>query len=63
MIEYVLLIAAARKKDADIAILLGVTTLAFIFIYFGKKHELERWEGFTFVALYVAYLAFLFLRG
>lgn len=43
----------------DLTILLGVTLLTFLFIYFGKKHELERWQGYTFIALYAAYVIYL----
>jgi len=45
-------------------IILGIATLLlFGFLFIGKKHELERWEGFMFVALYVAYIVFIVLRG
>ncbi|PIS07306.1 sodium:proton exchanger [Candidatus Berkelbacteria bacterium CG10_big_fil_rev_8_21_14_0_10_43_13] len=47
----------------DLAILLIVTFLLFAFIFFGKKHILERWQGFVCVLLYVAYLIFLIIRG
>jgi len=45
-------------------ILLGIATfLMFIFLFIGKRHELERWQGYLFVLLYVAYILFIVLRG
>lgn len=44
--------------------LLGIATLLlFTFLFIGKKHELERWQGWMFVLLYVAYILFIVLRG
>lgn len=47
----------------DLLILLGVTSLLFLFMFIGKKHELDRWQGFLFIAFYVAYIVFLIFRG
>ncbi len=49
--------------NIDIIILMSVTFLLFIFLFIGKRHELERWQGFVFIALYIAYLVFLGIRG
>lgn len=44
--------------------LLGIATfLLFLFLFIGKKHELERWQGWMFVLLYVAYIVFIIIRG
>ncbi len=48
---------------ADLAILLAITSLLFLFMFIGKKHELERWQGAVFLALYAAYIGFLIMRG
>lgn len=47
----------------DLSILLGITFLLFLFMFIGKKHELERWQGITFVLLYIAYIVYLIIRG
>ncbi len=47
----------------DIAVLLFVTLLLFLFMFIGRKHELERWQGATFVMLYISYIVFLIIRG
>jgi len=48
---------------SDLLILLFVTFLLFIFMFIGRKHQLEKWQGGLFVILYVAYIAFLIIRG
>ena len=47
----------------DLLVLLVTTFLLFLFMFIGKKHELERWQGITFVILYVFYIVHLILRG
>ena len=48
---------------ADLVVLLGTTLLLFLFMFIGKKHELERWQGVIFILLYVAYVYYLIIRG
>lgn len=45
--------------DILVNILAGL--LLFIFVFTGKGRQVERWEGFVFVALYVAYVTYLIL--
>ncbi len=47
----------------DIALLMAATTLLFAFMFVGGRHQLDRWQGGVFIALYVAYLVFLVVRG
>ena len=47
----------------DIILLAFASILLFGFMFIGKKHEIEKWQGFLFLALYVGYLIFLFYRG
>lgn len=49
--------------NSDIILLGIVSFLLFISLFIGKKHELERWQGWMFVLLYVAYIVFIVLRG
>jgi cation:H+ antiporter len=49
--------------NLDILILGAVTFLLFIFMFIGKKHEVSRWKGVVFILLYIAYMAFLIIRG
>jgi cation:H+ antiporter len=47
----------------DIIALLIATALFFLFMFIGKKHELERWQGVIFILLYLAYIYYLIIRG
>lgn len=47
----------------DIIILLMVTLLLFLYMFLGKKHVLQKWQGGTFLTLYLGYLTFLIIRG
>lgn len=49
--------------NMDITILLFVTFLLFLFMFIGKKHELERWQGIVFLLIYVSYIIFIIMRG
>ncbi|MCD4761909.1 calcium/sodium antiporter [bacterium] len=49
--------------NIDVIMLFGVTVLLLFLIYFGKKNILGRNEGMVLIALYVAYLAYLVMRG
>jgi len=48
---------------SDIVVAVGATLLLFAFMFIGKRHLLERWQGILFVALYVVYIIYLVLRG
>jgi len=47
----------------DLLLLLMVTFVLFIFMFIGKKHEFDRWQGIAFILLYIGYLMFIVLRG
>ncbi len=47
----------------DILAGLVATSLLFIILFFGKKHEIDRWKGVLFVLLYVAYIFYIVMRG
>ena len=49
--------------NPDIAFLLIITFILFMFMFIGKRHELERWQGAFFLILYVAYISFIVFRG
>jgi cation:H+ antiporter len=42
--------------NMDLLVNLGAGLLLFLFIFTGKKHSVDRWEGVLFVAMYVAYV-------
>lgn len=47
----------------DLMVAVIATVLLFLALFVGKRHTLERWQGGIFVALYVAYIIYLIMRG
>ncbi|MFZ2189596.1 MAG: calcium/sodium antiporter [Candidatus Magasanikiibacteriota bacterium] len=47
----------------DVLFCVFTTSLLFIFMFVGKKHKLERWQGVIFVLLYIGYIIYLINRG
>lgn len=48
---------------SDMFVTILATLLLFIFLFIGKRHVIERWQGVLFILLYVAYLAYVIIRG
>jgi cation:H+ antiporter len=49
--------------NTDIAMTLFSSVLLFAFLFIGKRHLLERWQGILFLLLYAAYTGYLIYRG
>ncbi len=49
--------------NTDLFILLFATFLLFLFMFIGKRHTLQRWQGGIFIALYAGYLILIISRG
>jgi len=49
--------------NMDVIILIFISLLLFMFMFVGKRHILEKWQGFTFVAVYISYVLYLIYRG
>jgi len=47
----------------DILICVGATLILFFAMFIGKKKTLQRWQGFSFVAMYIGYIVYLVYRG
>lgn len=47
----------------DIGVLMATTIFLFLAMYVGKRHTLERWQGGMMILAYIAYTAFLVIRG
>jgi len=47
----------------DLIILLFATFLLFLFMFIGKKHTLEKWQGVTFLLTYISYITYIIIRG
>ena len=46
-------------NNLDLAVLVLASLLLFAFMFTGRRHALDRWEGLVFVGLYGAYMFFL----
>lgn len=53
----------SNALNFDILVSIIATGLLFLFMFTGGRRKLVRWEGVVFVALYVAYITYLVIRG
>lgn len=53
----------STAMNFDIIIVIVATFLLFLFMFIGKKRILERWQGVSFVGLYIIYIGYLIYRG
>lgn len=56
-------LAFGTSSFMDAIAVLVVTTFLFLFMFVGKRRELERWQGAFFIVMYVGYMGFAVLRG
>lgn len=49
--------------NTDILMVIATCALLIVAVIVGKKPRIDRWEGFLFVAVYVAYIIYLVKRG
>jgi cation:H+ antiporter len=56
-------LAISPSAFIDLGVTMLLTLLLFAYMYVGKRHELERWQGATFVVLYLGYIVFLIGQG
>uniref|UniRef100_A0A7C4R5D9 Calcium/sodium antiporter n=1 Tax=candidate division CPR3 bacterium TaxID=2268181 RepID=A0A7C4R5D9_UNCC3 len=53
----------SSSSNFDIFVVIGATIVLFLVMFVGKKKVIEKWQGVLFVLTYVAYIAFLVIRG
>jgi len=56
-------IATPALINIDILYLVGLSIVLFTFLFVGKRRELERWQGFSLLIIYIGYVVFLIIRG
>lgn len=54
---------ALNGLNEDILIMTAVTILLFFSMFWGKRHVLQRWQGWILLALYATYMIYIILRG
>lgn len=53
----------AADSITDALVWLGVVLLLFAFMFVGKRHIMEKWQGHLFIVLYIVYMIFAIIRG
>ncbi|HCC22038.1 sodium:proton exchanger [Candidatus Uhrbacteria bacterium RIFOXYC2_FULL_47_19] len=48
------------ESFVDVGVAVALTIMLFAFMFLGRRHVLERWQGIGFVIIYTAYTAHLF---
>lgn len=56
-------IPVLQRSNIDFAMNIIASVLLFAFLFVGKRHMLERWQGFAFIGIYVAYVLYLVQLG
>jgi cation:H+ antiporter len=51
------------STNFDILMTIFASLLFFAFVFIGKKHVLQRWQGGVFFILYIAYLVLIVSKG
>jgi len=50
------------NANSDVLFTILATLLLFLFMFIGKRHKLQRTQGFLFITLYIGYIAYAILR-
>jgi cation:H+ antiporter len=48
-----------ERRNVDIGVAVFANLLMFLFMFSGKKHRVDRWEGAVFVVFYLTYIGYL----
>jgi cation:H+ antiporter len=51
------------ELNVDVLILISISVILFLIMFTGKKRVIDRWESIFLVAIYVAYMIFILIRG
>lgn len=51
------------QVNIDVLVCILATLALFLAMFIGKRHELQRWQGGIFLLAYIAYTAYLVMRG
>ena len=56
-------LAFRSELNFDLIVSVVASLLLFAWMFIGKRHQLERWEGATLLIVYVAYISTIVMRG
>jgi cation:H+ antiporter len=48
----------SNDLQVDLWMVIGVTVLLFLALFIGKRRLLERWQGVTFITVYLMYIVY-----
>ncbi|MFC1691817.1 calcium/sodium antiporter [Nanoarchaeota archaeon] len=52
-----------KYMNFDVIYLLMASILLFGFMFIGEKHKMQKWQGITFIGMFVFYILFVLVRG
>ena len=53
----------SENLNFDLIVIVMSSALLFGWMFLGKRHILEKWQGAIFILLYIGYIAFIIMRG
>jgi len=53
----------ALDYAVDMLILMAITLILFVYMFIGKKHEMERWQGASFILFYILFVISIIIRA
>jgi cation:H+ antiporter len=53
----------SEQFTVDLLVTFGATLLLFLALFIGRRHTIDRWQGFLFITLYIVYIVYLIGRG
>lgn len=53
----------APELNGDLLFVIGSSVLLFLWMFLGKRHTLERWNGVACILLYIGYIVSVVVRG
>lgn len=56
-------LAFAEALVTDVMMTVVATILLFVVLFVGSRHTVDRWQGWFFIVVYIAYLMYLIARG
>lgn len=51
------------SSNIDIGMAIFASFLLFLWLFIGKKHHIERWQGAAMIIIYIGYIVYLIMRG
>lgn len=52
-----------ENNNIDIIMTIFASTILFLIMFIGKKHTIEKWQGFLMVTIYIGYIIFLIVNN